>query len=232
VCDRCNNYFASKIEQPVLNSDYFRHARFRNAIPNKKGRIPTLEVIFGPNGEELGMYRTTKGLQGIYPLDQKSANSWLSHLFREGGGTIYIPKAQPACVRDVSRFLAKMALEILAYRVSTLPGWYEAVVGKVELDEIRKYARYGQGPTWPFYERRIYPEHQKREMVGIAPYEVLHEFDLLYTSWQELFAVICIFGVEYTINLGGPEIEGYLRWLNENNNTSYLYSGKNSEPNK
>lgn len=55
VCDRCNNYFAVKIEKPLLDSEYFTHVRFRNALPNKKGRIPPLEGIIGPGGSSLGM---------------------------------------------------------------------------------------------------------------------------------------------------------------------------------
>jgi hypothetical protein len=40
--------------------------------------------------------------------------------------------------------------------------------------------------------------------------------------------VLAIFGLELTINLGGPNIEGYERWLVENENASPLYSGKNA----
>jgi len=32
-----------------------------------------------------------------------------------------------------------------------------------------------------------------------------------------------IFGVKYTINLGGPELDGFLQWLKENNDRSPLY---------
>jgi hypothetical protein len=50
----------------------------------------------------------------------------------------------------------------------------------------------------------------------------LHEFDLLYTEYKELYAVICIFGTEYTINMGGPELEGYELWLKKNDYVSPL----------
>ena len=52
---------------------------------------------------------------------------------------------------------------------------------------------------------------------------MLHESQLLYTDRSELYACIAILGVEYTINLGGPEIDGYLSWLVEHDNISPLY---------
>ena len=40
VCDRCNNYFARKIEGPLLDTEYFRHARATMRVENKRKRIP------------------------------------------------------------------------------------------------------------------------------------------------------------------------------------------------
>jgi len=41
VCDACNNYFARKIEAPLLASQVFVLLRARQRIPNKRGLIPT-----------------------------------------------------------------------------------------------------------------------------------------------------------------------------------------------
>jgi hypothetical protein len=40
VCDKCNNYFATKIEKELLDFPYFKSLRHRNRIPSKKNRIP------------------------------------------------------------------------------------------------------------------------------------------------------------------------------------------------
>ena len=40
VCDSCNQYFATKIEKPLLESPYFVNVRSRNIIKSKKGRVP------------------------------------------------------------------------------------------------------------------------------------------------------------------------------------------------
>ena len=59
-------------------------------------------------------------------------------------------------------------------------------------------------------------------------FELPHEYDLLYTDSHEMYIVLAIFGVEYVLNLGGPEIDGYERWLSTNSRVSPLYSGKNA----
>jgi hypothetical protein len=46
-------------------------------------------------------------------------------------------------------------------------------------------------------------------------YQVLHEFTLLYTDKHELYAVVCLFGEEFALNYGGPEIDGYATWQSQ-----------------
>jgi len=57
----------------------------------------------------------------------------------------------------------------------------------------------------------------------------MHEFDFLCTEEGEIYFVMALYGVEMTINIGGPDIEGYVSWLDNNNNASPLYWGKNEE---
>ena len=59
-------------------------------------------------------------------------------------------------------------------------------------------------------------------------FQVVHEFDIMHTEGGEYYFVIALFGNEFVINYGGPELEGYRRWLSESNNASPLYSGKNA----
>ena len=60
-------------------------------------------------------------------------------------------------------------------------------------------------------------------------YEVLHEFDFLYTDTMELYFILAILGVEFVINFGGPELEGYQNWLRQHNYVSPLYPKKTSD---
>ena len=61
VCDKCNQYFALKVEKPVLDSRVFRSLRSTMDVPNKKRRIP---VPPNENKMELPEYRLTARLLG------------------------------------------------------------------------------------------------------------------------------------------------------------------------
>lgn len=226
VCDKCNQYFAVKVEGPLLSAQYSRHLRFRNAIPSKKGRVPPLEDLMGQEGIALGLRLGEFGHRHLYPLDDRDGPRFTSSILGAPHYRVFGPEPFPLDTRLVSRLLAKMALEILTDRVMVAPGWEEEVVFRPELDLIRQYARFGVGPrTWPYHERRIYEEH--RPFIGEDGeiHVVLHEFQTLYTDSQELYVVVAILGVEYTINVGGPTMEGYLRWLEEHHGRSPLYPG-------
>lgn len=111
---------------------------------------------------------------------------------------------------------------MLAARVCKLDGWNEEIVNKIELDPLRRYVQYNEGPHWPTPYRTLYPVDAVFTEKGTV-YEVLHEFDLLYTDTKELYVVIALHGVEFVLNMGGRETHGYHRWLEENDGRSPLY---------
>ncbi|MGJ4749067.1 HNH endonuclease, partial [Leptospira sp. SA-E8] len=49
VCDGCNQYFARKVERPVLESPMLRLLRAEMDIPNKRGRLPNWQSEDGTN---------------------------------------------------------------------------------------------------------------------------------------------------------------------------------------
>jgi hypothetical protein len=51
--------------------------------------------------------------------------------------------------------------------------------------------------------------------------------DILLTDQKKGYFIVAIFGLELTINYGGPDINGYLTWLSKHNNISPLYWEKN-----
>ena len=84
VCDSCNNYFAVKVEKPLLEQPYFQLVRARNDIQNKKGRsVPEKGMIWHPKGGPVDIYRTPNGLAVDFlntefvklVQEQKSGNS-------------------------------------------------------------------------------------------------------------------------------------------------------------
>jgi len=125
--------------------------------------------------------------------------------------------------RLMGRFLGKIGLEVLASRLLEVPGWNEEVVEKAELDPLRDYVRSNVGvDDWPFAFRTLYPVNAVFEEDGIW-FEVLHEYQLLYTENHALYAIVAILGVEFAINLGWPSLGEYRRWLEANRYRSPLY---------
>ncbi|MDH4100874.1 MAG: HNH endonuclease, partial [Nitrospirota bacterium] len=108
------------------------------------------------------------------------------------------------------------------------PGGLDEIINQPELEKLRRYVRLGNSKlVWPYSHRTVYsPDSQFDD--GGGPYEVLHEFDILVTPTNEYYIVVAIFGEEFALNLGGPEIDGYEHWLRANDNKSPLYSGKNA----
>lgn len=124
--------------------------------------------------------------------------------------------------RQMSRFLAKVGLEVLVFKTLSVPGWNDEIVDHPVLEELRRFARYNDGPDWPFTVRTLHPVNAIFHD-GNEYFELLHEFDILYTRSSEAYLVVSLFGVEMVMNLGGRESDGYRQWLEENEWASPLY---------
>jgi hypothetical protein len=224
VCSKCNNYFGLKVEKPLLDSDYFRQARFRNVIFNKEGRIPTIQGLLLPEIVPIEILREQGG-QSIFPSRERDIPRFVHSFQTNREGELIIPAITSPDHNLMSRFLAKAALEVLTFKTLKVEGALDEIIDKPELDTLREYARYGASPAyWPFSTRPIYSE-RKLFIEGNERYEVLHEFDLLYTKSSELYLVIAIFGIEYVINMAERETDGYFAWLKEHGFESPLYVG-------
>jgi hypothetical protein len=214
VCDQCNNYFARKLEKPLLDSLHFRSLRARQKIPNKRGLVP-------PHMGQLCKFKI-----GLWPdnsiaaINEGDEKQLIKYLQSNASGTIIVPAGDwPVNERAMARFLSNVGLEVLTQRVYKVYGWNDEIVGKQELDDLRRFARWNEGSDWPYHMRRIYDEDQ----LFYDDYKVLHEYSLL---WQhtEIYLILCLFGMEYALNLGGRTLDGYRLWLKENQDRSPLYS--------
>jgi|TARA_R100000501_G_C2628500_1_gene122764 hypothetical protein len=221
VCDSCNQYFAIKVEKPVLEMKYFRNLRFRNNIKSKKGKNTPYKTLF-PNQEGgwFDMYMGDDGCIGFNNDESKIINliknQKVNSMMFE---VVDSPKENDF---HISRFLAKAALESLAFKLVDNFEWIDELINKKELDPLREYARYGKGAQWIYNQRRIYSEESRfKDIVHHPePYEVLHEMDFLIVEPGIYYYVLVIMGVEYVINCGASELELYNNWLNNNNNRS------------
>ncbi|MCB8748300.1 HNH endonuclease [Rhodoferax sp. U2-2l] len=225
VCDSCNNYFARKVEKPFLDSPAISRLRFTQVIPNKRGRVPPSEALLLP-GFPVVAYREAST---PYILSLQTSPEALNHIANNKRSTLLLPvTAKPPENRTVSRFLAKMAIEAMALRLLEQPDGISYLIDEPQLDPLRNFVRRGQPQEWPHHARRIYDTDRELLDLDGHSYQTVHEFDYLVTKKQEWYFIFALFGLELAINIGGPEVDGYLEWLRENKERSPLYSGKNA----
>ncbi len=230
VCDSCNNYFSRKVEAPFLGTRYGTASRFEMRIPSKKGRIP-ISTGFHPHSRSIVNFMIDKDGLSIFAAQGENESMFINSIRTQSRGRLYIlPAGDPELNYETARFIGKVGLEILAHHRINIEGWNDELVNKVELDELRNYVRQGKpGFVWPVNIRRIYPANHEFSDEIDAAFQVLHEWDILFIPSShadeligEFYAIIAILGVEYAINLGGPELDGYLQWLKDNGEKSYL----------
>lgn len=225
VCDRCNNYFARKIEKPFMAAPAFTHLRFHQAVPNKKGRIPTMDVLISPGH----VVRAHRGKEKGVAMTLDVPPELFQKLRTAESGQVILPISGDLPDKAiVSRFLAKVAVEAVAQRLLDKPELLEHFIHNPEFDSLRKFARSGHPKEWPHHSRRLYPTNQRWTDESGQSFQVVHEYDFLCTRRGEVYFVLALYGLELTINMGGPDIDLYLEWLSENANASPLHTGKNS----
>ncbi len=226
VCDACNNYFSREVERPFLDSPFIAEARFRAALPSKRGNIPPVTGIHLQSLTAIQLFHSEDQPGYIVtPLRERDNAHWAKSITRADRGSLIIPSGEPANDRTSSRFIAKIGLEVLSQRLNKAEGGLDEVVDKLELEPLRRFARHGDNfSNWPMSVRRIYPpDFRFTDQSSQEDYEVMHEYMIHCTEGDEYHIVIAIFGAEYALNLGGPEIDGYMKWVHKNPNRSPLY---------
>jgi hypothetical protein len=224
VCDRCNNYFARKIEGPLLESAYFRHLRSQMSIANKRGRIPSMRGMLPHLGMGVDVWVDRESI-AVQPLDPSRRGEFEQSLLAGQSGRLVLPVSNPDDVdrKLMSRFLLKAAMEALALRTMEVEGWRKELLDMEALDPLRRYVRVGDQPlNWNYLRRSLYP-HDALFREDAEIYEVLHEFDFVYTEDKRLFFFIAIFGEEYGIDVSDPDPEALGRYQSKIEGRSPLY---------
>jgi HNH endonuclease len=224
VCDTCNNYFSREVERPFLEAPAIQRLRFHQVLENRRGRVPPIPGLIFPD-VPVTVWRDFKtgGTSVDVPVNAYERIAGMSE------GKLFLPMSGVAPTGPViSRFLAKVAVEAMAQRISDFPEGLDYLCDEVQLNPIRDHARRGRQLAWPIHSRRIYDADSRIKVAGDDLGQTLHEYDFLVTEASEWYLVLAIFGLELTINLGGPDIDGYIKWLANNDDLSPLYAGKNA----
>lgn len=226
VCDGCNNYFSREVEKPFLESAAIKRLRSFEFIESKRGRIPPMEGSLA-DGSPVEIHPLARGKVKAFvnvPTGafQKILDGELSQIIIQ----TELPITHDA---TTSRFLAKAALEAMALRILDSPTHLAWLVDDPQLDSIREHARRGTTSAWPFLTRRIYPAKRRWQNQNGESVQLVHETDFLVTPKEEMYFVMALFGLEMSINIAGPSVEGLQEWLDSHGGISPLYYGERAD---
>jgi hypothetical protein len=220
VCDTCNNYFSRKVEKPFLDLPAVRQLRFHEDLVSKRGTLPQIQGVIAPDIPAL----LTRFPKYNFTSVQVPEHALPKIMHARQGILIFPVAGNLPDAPVVSRFLAKIALEAMALRLVEYSEGVAYLCDENQLNDLRDHARNGRISSWPVHVRTIYSPDAITYGINGEPEQIVHEFDFLVTDRSEWFFIVAILGVEFTINLGGPEIAGYLQWLEQNKGTSPLYT--------
>ena len=219
VCDKCNNYFARKVEQPFLESETIRVLRQELELENKRGKI-IKDYAYPRVGKEY-VKQVGENTYLIYTKETKKESDLAADVAEYKK---YCENTDKQLLEEnifVSRLLAKMAVEYFVYRCGCSDEVCEYVVSDEIFKSIREYARYGNRKIWKYNARRIYSRH---EAYNGDPFTAANwEIDFLFLENGEVYFIIVMFGIEYAINMGGSYNDGFKYWLENNDYRSPLH---------
>ena len=220
VCDKCNNYFARKVENPVLSHPSIRNLRGWYQVPNKKGTYPSVLGWIAGTDIEINLRKGTDGKLQIIAeklSEQKFVDAHLSSISTDSDFSPFLFKIEiDPPQKEMSRFLAMMALESLALRYVKL-GDVNVIIDHPAYDAIRRFARYGEGVKhWPYHRQVLFSMDAQMKRPDTGQWvQAGFGHDLIFTPHPETYFTFLLYGVNFTINLGGPSIDGYALWLQE-----------------
>lgn len=193
-------------------------------VPNKRGRILPVKALHPQSRSIVEMIRSEESWSVGVAQGQDESN-WVRSIRSSQSGSFWVPMPPdiPEANTETARFIGKIAMEALAAQCKDVEGANAELVNHPTLDALRNYVRLGTpGIIWPVSIRRIYDRDHSFSDLRAENFEVLHEWMILSTATEEYYCVIAIFGVEFAINLGGPELDGWQKWLATNNGRSPL----------
>ena len=212
VCDKYNNYIATKIEKIALETPFFKDLRFRNNIESKKGKIPPGRAFFPKTKHSGEISFDIKSREINVQLDKETFDLVDQGVIKQ----VYIPYNLeiPENKQAVSRMLAKIALEFSALNFAKKDEELALLVDDEQLDPIRNYVRFNtKNETWVYHTRKIYDDHENFSLADGKSVDMVFECDFLMTEHSEVYFIIAFKGIEFVINMAGSSVYGYLDWL-------------------
>lgn len=152
MCDKCNNYFARKIESPFLNSEAVLQLRQELEIPNRDGK----EVNRFANLPTKNIMQISQDIHLVMSQEDKTEEEVERAVFEYQK---YLKRTDEILIKpdyNLSRLLAKMAIEAFAYKCLDDGDVLDYIIEEEAFKKIREYVRYGGSIIWEYHARRIY----------------------------------------------------------------------------
>lgn len=223
VCDKCNNYIAVKIEQPLLEHPYFKQYRHELSIGNKRGKIPDNEgFLLDDNNSTVTFKKHKSGARAAVVEDGVTENLRLKKRKQIAAITLTYPP--PFADKNLSRFLGKTSLEALVWDNTNQEG-QENMAVRPYFDGIRKYVRQAaKEEYWPYTVRRLYAaDHMFKNEKG--NFKITSGWAFISPPDGEVFFQFLFLGTEFTIDMLNPSNAVFENWLKKNNYDSPVYNG-------
>lgn len=226
VCDQCNNYFARKVEKPFMDAPRIRHLRHSQGLASKRGRVPTM-LGTGARGEDVEVHAPTERAPAQVWFESPAA--LIEFMGRPGQMLLSKDERLWPSPAEISRFMAKVAVEFLAWRLCEIPGGLDYLVTESRLDPLRDHARRGGHRRWEVSVRQLYsPDSLWAEDGNDQTVQRVWEADFVEDPLGHQYVALALFGTEYVIDIGDESVAAYRRWLLANGGGSPLYTGKNA----
>lgn len=150
MCDKCNNYFARKIESPFLNSEAVLQLRQELEIPNRDGKEVNRFANLPTN-----IMQISQDIHLVMSQEDKTEEEVERAVFEYQK---YLKRTDEILIKpdyNLSRLLAKMAIEAFAYKCLDDGDVLDYIIEEEALKKIREYVRYGGSIIWEYHARRI-----------------------------------------------------------------------------
>jgi len=223
VCDKCNNYIAIKIEQPLLELPYFKQYRHELSIENKRGRIPDNEgFLLDDDNSKVTFKKHKSGDRAAIVDDGVTEKLRVKKQKQIAAITLTYPP--PFADKNLSRFLGKISLEALIWNNNNHEGQENLVVQSC-FDAIRKYVRQAtKEEYWPYMVRKLYSaDHMFKNEKG--NFKITSGWSYISPPDGAFFFQFLFLGTEFTIDMLNPSTAVFENWLKKNNDESPVYNG-------
>lgn len=197
ICDNCNNYFATHIENEFLNIESIKTLRSFHRITSKKGKIPELGALFA--GEETKI-----------ELDAKTGNIFIGlspetifRLMKSDFPKMFITRGIDInTLRNnyvVSRFLVKVFTEInLYYALKCHLDRNLLLIGDKKFRELFDYVRKGSKSKKTY----SYTVEQTKEPNPLINDDFICSVEITYDDSRKLTGMILnLYELEFNLNI-------------------------------